>query len=1108
MALEKETVALPFTSGIQPNTRARLLNPDKLLVAENCQYVLDQGPQKRNGHVGRVVRSSKPYTDLAGTAIPTAAPARETFSTANPHLPASWLYGWGVRGVEKAQDLLNFETSPYPDVGQLFGSVARDDEALAWDGFRLFSYTPGQTAKFGEVSKADAGTDTTATNRRPCCFPALRTTPQAKISTAQLSPEACDNGVARLIAWVNPGATSFSYSVFDSSSGAVIVLNQTVTKSAIKEFRCISVGQWFHIICADSGANSLDVRSFHQDNLTATTTISLGTVDNVFDVRKFDETKFIVARLKVGVISATILNSDGTVSSTFVPNLTGHTAVTNGPIALNIQDDGNIGLLWLSGSTPFNLCFDIFTQSGVEKSGDFGILNAEVVAARRLTLAPRVVHFQTQPDDPIWTAYVEDLVGGVQRVTAYTIAPGAGFQTSYIRHRVVLASHAMSVGNRTYTWVANSLVGAIGLQTTWFLVDDTVLPVGKMSYGQAAADLAGTTYGLTSVNWHVDDPAHPFKDRIVFHGALGYFQRVPSSGSVTSSTPNGVFAEQSINFYELDFLPKLRAAQAGRCAYIAGAQLWAYDGTEAVEAEFHAAPEGVTVVAGAGGSLSTGTYRWRVDLCHKNAQNEEVRSWSIVTSPVAITAGQKATVTIPTCPMTRRPNAYFLIFRTEANGTVYYLTNSRDPSSANFVLNNLANTSVTYDDTLADASLIAREYHPANAGGNYIDPLPPPACEIVAAGRGRLWLAGGELARGEVAPSRLFSPGQAPAFSPALNIQIDRNFEPITAIGFIGDIGAIFRRTSAYVLDSDGPDNSLVGGWSDPRLALAETGCVAQETLAMTSVGLWFQSPAGIRLLGSSGAMDRQAGIDVDVLAVHGNYAGTVVVPENMQVRWYSRDVSKPTLVLDYSSNSWVTWTGVTAVGSVFWPVSNFAILAKGDGYIWEEREGEITDNGNPIQMRVQVAWLHSAQLGDFQRWRRFAVFGRAAIGARLSVKTYFDEREFHDEEFTVQMPDTADGITGGDQFNATVWGNSGSFGLLGPWGDESVATAEHGSGLWFRDGVFRFRKMPRRQKCSVFSLSISDDGMTSGFEPVVLALEISKKPGLDRIPNSTNSLA
>src|SRR5690348_10553760 len=99
MPLSSETVAIPFTSGIKPNTRARLLDPEKLLVAQNCYYQLSEGPQKRNGHTGYTVRTGADYTGQT-VSSPTGVPLRPTYSTSNPGLAAqNWLYGWGIRGL-------------------------------------------------------------------------------------------------------------------------------------------------------------------------------------------------------------------------------------------------------------------------------------------------------------------------------------------------------------------------------------------------------------------------------------------------------------------------------------------------------------------------------------------------------------------------------------------------------------------------------------------------------------------------------------------------------------------------------------------------------------------------------------------------------------------------------------------------------------------------------------------------------------------------------------------------------------------------------------------------------------------------------------------------
>lgn len=1104
MALVKDTVAIPLASGIQPSTRARLLEPIKLLEADNVQFVLDQGPQKRHGHDSKVVRTLAEYPGLNGLTPPTAAPLRSNFSKSNPNLPATWLYGWGIRGTEPATTVDPFEVSPQPNVGQLFGIAGRDNELVLWDGHRVFSHAPGQSARFGE---AQTGTSAT-TAKSPATMPMLRAAQIAKISDAQLSPDAADNGVVRAVAWLNSDLVTGAYSVFDSATGAGLVMGQTITYQAPKVLRVISVGPWFHILVSDTTANLLEMRSFHQDAPSNLITRSFGPVDQQFDVKKINETSFVIIKSKTNAITAFVCEADGQVLTTFTPALGGFSASLNLAIACEVDADGIIGIAWQTAGAPVVVNFATYNQGGGTVTARQQVTTN--VTGKRMTLSPRVVHIN--PANKIWDVFVEDLISSVARVFTFTVQAGLNSTQVAVRRRMILASHAFRVGNRNFLWMAPWLAnGSLGLQSTWFLCDTALLPVGKMAYGQAnkASTDPNTPLTLAGVNWNSPD-AIPFKDRIVFQGALGFNVRVPTVTSGLTPTPNGVFTEPSIMFYELDFLPRMVAGQAGRTTYFSGAQLWAYDGAEMVEAGFHMAPEGVTAVQTVGGgALSAGTYRYRVDLCHKNAQGEEVRSWSLITAGVTVGANDRITVTIPQHPMTRREDAYFLVFRTTANGTLFKLANTRNPAAAGFIRNTSAADTFTFVDGLADATLDANEAHPANSGGNYLDPLPAPACEIVAAGRDRLWLAGGELASGEAAPSRLFFPGQTPAFSPALNIQVDRNAEPITAIGFVGEVTAIFRRTATYIVDSDGPDNSLVGDWGRARITVADTGAVSQEALALTTVGLWFQAPAGLRLLTNNGVMDPQAGHDVDPIAAGATFSAAVVVPHHSQVRWYSRDSSKPSIVVDYNSNAWSTWTGLTNVGAVFWPVTNFAALARGDGYVWTEQEGLFTDAGNAYEQRVRLAWLRGRQLGDFQRVRRFALFGKAEAPLNLRIRLFYDEREFHDEEMIEVFPE-ADGASHPESvYNTSQWGalpdeNDKEWGIQGAWGDSNNELVQLGQSLWFRDGVFKFRRRPARQKCSVFSIEFSDQAAPhSGFEPVVVALELAIKPGLDRIPTA-----
>lgn len=1094
MPLKSDTVAVPFASGVSPQTRARLLAAKNLLTAQNCFFLQDEGPQKRFGHTSKPVRTSADPTDLGGIVPPTPSADRTTFSTSNPGIAPSWLYGWGIYSTSQVSSVAGpLAVSPQPNVGVLQGSAQRDNEVLAWDGFRLFSYAPSQSSHFGEIQSD--GSAAVSPTRGPAVLPSMRAQTVAKIADAQIAPDGADNGTVRVAAWLNATGTTGFYSVYDTANKACLTAAATFSFSAAKQLRCICVGQWFHIIVSDTVANNLIMNSFHQDNPTIVTQRSLGPVDTWFDVKKIDEQNFAVVKNKTGVITAILMKQDGSATTSFIPDLGGQAATSM--LACEFNSLGVMGLTWLSTPAGQRINFRTYNQAGGSASSLVNV--ATPTTTRRLTLAPRVVPFTT---GLIWDIYVESLVSSIATVTCYGVPEGGTVQSTIVRNRMMLASHAFRVGNRTFVWCVNWLSGAIGLQTTWFLCDSILQPVGKLAYGQAAPqDFSATTNALASVNWHTDDILQLYKDRVVFHGALPYNLRVPTAGSTAS--PNGVFTEASIYFYELDFLPKLRSGQAGRSTYFAGAQLWACDGTEVTEAGFNTAPEGVFGTAtGSGGSLSAGVYRFRVDICHKNAQNEEVRSWSIITSPVTAVNNDKITVTIPVVPMTRREDAYMLIFRTEANGTVYYLTNSRDPANAAFVKNDQSLATLTYQDGLSDANLRVREYHPANTGGNYLDPLPAPACELVAAGRDRLWLAGGELAPGEIAPSRLFFPGQAPAFSPALNIQVDRNSEPITAIGFVGELAAVFRRTSTYIIESDGPDNNLQGAWAPPRLSVADAGALGPEGLAITVAGLWFQSPAGLRRLNNGGGMDPDAGHEVELLTRTSRFSGAIVVPQYSQVRWYSSSLTSPSVVYNYQTGAWATWT-IACSGVIFWPVTQLAVLARGNGELWTESQDVSTDGGSGYEMIVRTAWLHGGDLGDFQRLRKVALFGEATTpttGLPIRVRIYYDERSFFEEEITRTFLGADNSIQQGLD-NSTGWG-AGTWGS-GLWGDNIDPLLANDT-IFFRDGVFRWQFRPHRQKCSVFSLEFSDLSATVGsFEPVVIAFELARKPGLDRIPGA-----
>ena len=494
----------------------------------------------------------------------------------------------------------------------------------------------------------------------------------------------------------------------------------------------------------------------------------------------------------------------------------------------------------------------------------------------------------------------------------------------------------------------------------------------------------------------------------------------------------------------------------------------------------------------------TGSYIYRVDLVHRNAQNEEVRSHSFYTNQI-VPVAENVTLTVRTC-ITRRVNSYFLIYRNVDGGTNWYLVNSRDPNNAEFVLNDQQVATVEWvdDGTIGDAVLEALESHPGNGGFSYVERYSAPSCEVIAAGADRLWVSGGEVPVGQAYPSRLFDPGETPAFNGFLAVQVDRSAEPITAIGAIGDLVMVCRRNSIYLIDGEGPDNSSNGNWPTPRLAYSDLGVIGQESLAVIALGLLFQSTAGIRLITANGSLIstngevQNIGGPVDTLAQAMDIAGVVVVPQDQEARFYGRNGQ--TLVLNYEQMAWSTWD-VTCAGAVRNTETGLGILATHDGYIWEESDGLYLDNGAPYLHRVRFAWLRANGLMDFQAVRTVGGLGEASEAHDVRVQLYYDERDYPGEEFTWSYP--FDGASealstwNNDTFGANTFG-SGTFG----------DTHSGQSQLDFRDSVWRWTRSPSRRKCSVFSVSVDDNWSEGrGFVLTALALEVGQKQGLDKVP-------
>lgn len=1009
MPLEFNTVAVPVTGGVNLTTPARLLPPGQLLEATNSRFPRGAGATKRRGHSATRVRSLLPIppaTPISDLTPPTQPAAYSDYS-----LPGNWVWGWGLRYSSEALTLTAaLAKSAYPAAGLLFGSAQRDNETVLWDGFKLYSRAAGQTT--GALPTTDA------------VMPALRSVPVAKSNQAQAFPQVADTGRIKVSAWIN--GTDVWYCVQDSTTLAMLLAPTAYGLSAAGRFRVLCVDNWVHIVAWDTDL-LLHRKSIHADSPTVAVSASLGACASpgYFDVSKSTRAEWLLVRNTTGTelivtwhgIDGTQLSSKpavvpvvsaGAITSLAIYNVS--ICATGGYTSVPLNDD--FGLAWkaqVTAGPTYAVIGGVYSRLG-GLVGNLSNLGAISVAD---TVSP-ISLAGTQVNSRVFNCWFDWTNSGTPSIRINRYSSTASLYSAD-RFSVGLYSTAFRCGSRSFAWVGYSS----SLQSTLFLLDELLKPIGKAEYVTANVSTS-TSRPLSQVNWRAGNGLPT-----TFHGGLGYRIRVPVDIPNIGANVPAVYADPSFKFWELDFLPQLRAAQANRSLYFAGAQLWSYDGLELTEGGFHLAPEPPTgTPSGSGSGLSAGDYRWRVDVCYRNAHNEEHRSASFYTSAVTVTAGQNVALTIKPV-ITRRDSAYLLIFRNQANGTQWYLVNSRDPASAQFVRNDQSAATITYTDTgaVTDAALASRELHPANSAPNYLDQYSAPACEVLGAGHGRLWVAGGELPAGQIYPSRLFLPNETPGFNAYLQLEVDRGAEPITAIGFVGETRAFFRRTQTYVHQGAGIDNTLNGGWEPIRLAYADVGAVSASSLGLTSAGLLFQSPAGIRMLSAGGGL-QPVGQPTDLVARGYNIKSTLVSGDDQEIRFYH---TTGVLVYNYLYNLWSTWTPQCA-GVTRNVDTGRALIATGDGYLWEEEDGLWTDNGRPYKHRVRFAWLRAGDVMDFQRVRRVGAVGECDPGVahHIHVDIYYDEREFAEEWFDWTYPDPGSQNT--DTFGSAYFG-AGTFG-------------------------------------------------------------------------------
>lgn len=437
-------------------------------------------------------------------------------------------------------------------------------------------------------------------------------------------------------------------------------------------------------------------------------------------------------------------------------------------------------------------------------------------------------------------------------------------------------------------------------------------------------------------------------------------------------------------------------ALLGELANVAGAQPLHIDGVQSVEMGFHSWPVVLAATGSAsGGSILAGTYRYRAVFEWIDAKGRIHRS-AATTTPKEVTltgSTSSVTVVVSTCAPTRRRNVLVVLYRTLANGTVYYrvaATTQSDPSSQS--AGSAPPVSVSFTDTLGDSSI--EDNATLYTSGGVLEAVDPFPMRSIAAFQNRLFYLSAQSREGFY--SREILDGEAPAFNEALGFSVPEEGGDPVAIREFGDRLIIFNETAIYALEGQALDDTGAGpGFAWPYQISNTVGARNPRTIVECNGQLLFESQDQIWRL-TRGMELQPAGESVRLWKGSGALVGAHAVP-GKHVAVFTRSDERA-IVYDWLRDRWAVWTDHASASSA--AVGGELYRVNSSGQVYRENA-----SGTRAAMVIETGWVGAQVLG-FQRVWELLLLGQVHTSAtgNLTVKLGYNGDPYWVDTFTFNL--------------------------------------------------------------------------------------------------------
>lgn len=863
------------------------------------------------------------------------------------------------------------------------------------------------------------------------------------------------NNNVMLTAWVGNNDTpgNLTYTLLDLTTNKSIIANSSpVIPFQISTVKAVKNGNNFNVFIQER-PNAGNIQA---GTITSTFTTLTPTFNNVVNLSQVKAVSFdlctdgtftylVYSRsADDDLVIVKVDSSFNIVASTVIPS----TAVKC--MAITYDTDNNY--VWVSWQSATNTFTSIYTNNLVV------VLNARVIAAATTPF----VRISNVVRNSLGYIFVEEVIASPtweHEVFVYVVDVPGNITNPY------LGVLGVGLASRPY-FEPNGDLNVVVIRDTELQPNYFVVRISPQDNGEdcnkfiikLAPNVAGETVGENSAAGRLIASVA----NVLQTGANTFLFPYLKKDSITITAD---VETPSIGVYSATFTYNTKTINipiANETHYTGGI-LSLFDSAQASEHGFHVFPENITLTAHTtGGFLGTGLYSYAIVYAWKDNFGQVHRSAPSV--PEDVTSAGATTsvdVLIPTLTLTEKNypsvNNYELtsssvsevvieVYRTEANGTIYYKVKE--------IQNDPDNFTVTYLDTAADADIIGSTQ--LYTTGGEVENISAPATDLIVSFKNRIILVPSENPL-DWWYSKQVVDQQPIEFSDLFVQTVDQRGGPITALGVLDDKLILFKEDTMFYVVGDGPAPSGANNdFSYPQIITTDQGCTEPNSVVTIPVGLMYKSHKGIFLLDRS-LQTQYVGYPVEAFNSF-TISSAKLISNTTQVRFTLS--SGVALVYDYLVNQWSVFTNLSAVDTSIY--NDGYIYLKSDGSVLEESTTLYTDNGAAISMKLVTGWLNFAQVQGFQRVWKMLILGEYKTPHNLTVQLAYDF------DSTVTQTDVIP-VT-------------------------SIITPE------------QFRIHFARQKCESVQVTIFDTPTTpvgQGLSLSNIAFEVGAKKGLDKLPAS-----